>query len=77
MLRVRLVFCPQSFKIYLEMHFQNFQNKFPFIQCVEDRALKKIRSQYSQHQFCDPLVSKYDICLVTQEHRLVDFFPCT
>ena len=59
------------------MHFQNFQNKFPFIQCVEDKALKKIRSQYSQHQFCDPLVSKYDICLVTQEHRLVDFFPCT
>ena len=50
------------------MHFQNFQNKFPFIQCVEDRALKKIRSQYRQHQFFDPLVSKYDICLVTQEH---------
>ena len=42
-------------KLILKMRFQNFQNKFPFIQ----------RSA----QFCDPLVSKYDICLIVQEHR--------
>ena len=46
------------------MRFQNFQHKFLLIQGGEDRTLGK---------FCDPLVSKYDICLIIQEHRLVDF----
>ena len=48
-----------------ENAFQNFQNKSPFTQRGEERALGK---------FCDPLVSKYDICLIIQEHRLVNFF---
>ena len=56
---------PRVLKLILKMRFQNFQNKFPFIQRGEDRALGK---------FCDPLVSKYDICLIVQEHRLVNFF---
>ena len=47
------------------MRFQNFQHKSLLIQGGEDRTLGK---------FCDPLVSKYDICLIIQEHRLVDFF---
>ena len=47
------------------MHFKTFQNKSPFTQRGEERALGK---------FCDPLVSKYDICLIIQEHRLVNFF---
>ena len=47
-------------KLILKMCFQNFQNKSPFIQRGEDRALGK---------FCDPLVSKFDICLIVQEHR--------
>ena len=69
MLRFRLVFCPQSFKIYLENALSKLSKQGPFHSVsLEDRALKKIRSQYSQHQFFDPLVSKYDICLVTQEH---------
>ena len=46
------------------MRFQNFQHKSLLIQGGEDRTLGK---------FCDPLVSKYDICLIIQEHRLVDF----
>ena len=65
LVRFQLVFCPQSFKIYFETAFQNFQNKFPFTQRGEERVLGK---------FCDPLVSNYDICLIIQEHRLVDFF---
>ena len=51
---------PRVLKLILKMRFQNFQNKFPFIQRGEDRALGK---------FCDPLLSKYDICLIVQEHR--------
>ena len=47
-------------KLSLKMCFQNFQNKSPFIQRGEDRALGK---------FCHPLVSKFDICLIVQEHR--------
>ena len=65
LVRFQLVFCPQSFKIYFETAFQNFQNKPPFTQHGEERVLGK---------FCDPLVSNYDICLIIQEHRLVDFF---
>ena len=65
LVRFQLVFCPQNFKIYFETAFQNFQNKSPFTQRGEERVLGK---------FCDPLVSNYDICLIIQEHRLVDFF---
>ena len=65
LVRFQLVFCPQSFKIYFETAFQNFQNKSPFTERGKERALGK---------FCDPLVSNYDICLTIQEHRLVDFF---
>ena len=67
LVRFQLVFCPQSFKIYFETAFQNFQNKSPFTQRGEERALGK---------FCDPLVSNHDICFIIQEHRLVDFFFC-
>ena len=55
---------PESWNLF-ENAFQNFQNKSPFTQRSEERALGK---------FCDPLVSKYDICLIIQEHRLVNFF---
>ena len=65
LVRFQLVFCPQSFKIHFETAFQNFQNKSPFTQRGKERALGK---------FCDPLVSNYEICLIIQEHRLVDFF---
>ena len=51
--------------IFYETAFQNFQNKSPFTQRGKERALGK---------FCDPLVSNYEICLIIQEHRLVDFF---
>ena len=51
-------------KFILKMRFQNFQHKSILIERGEDRTLGK---------FCDPLVSKYDICLIIQEHRLVDF----
>ena len=47
------------------MHFKTFQNKSPSTQRGEERALGK---------FCDPLVLKYDICLIIQEHRLMNFF---
>ena len=60
----QLVSVPRVLKFILKVRFQNFQNKFPLIQRGEARTLGK---------FCDPLVSKYDICLIIQEHRLVDF----
>ena len=43
-------------KLILKMRFQNFQDKSPFIQRGEDRALGK---------FCDPLVSKFDMSYCT------------
>ena len=62
--RFQLVSVPRVLKFILKVRFQNFQNKSPLIQRGEDRTLGK---------FCYPLVSKYDICLIIQEHRLVDF----
>ena len=62
--RFQLVSVPRVLKFILKVRFQNFQNKSPLIQRGEARTLGK---------FCDPLVSKYDICLIIQEHRLVDF----
>ena len=61
--RFQLVSVPRVLKFILKVRFQNFQNKSPLIQRGEARTLGK---------FCDPLVSKYDICLIIQEHRLVE-----
>ena len=63
--RFQLVSVPRVLKFILKVRFQNFQNKSLLNKRGKDRTLGK---------FCDPLVSKYDICLIIQEHRLVDFF---
>ena len=52
-------------KFILKMRFENFQHKSLLIQRGKDRTLGK---------FFDPLVSKYGIYLIVQEHRLADFF---